>query len=212
MSDALNTSSAQTDPLRLDRCPDCGYLLTGLPEQGMCPECGFQYNGQMIVLYGWLRRSAMQDWPPLMYLLFYGAAAGLLFALQALVRWAGLGSRRPLTSMIWAVAMVFMAVAHQYRKRRLAEEGLAGGRQLRVFPEGFAARMDCGPVKLQPWQPDTQHILKPRKNGIYRLKISSTGTWGSTEAAIEFKCRPEDADRLAQRIESYAEAAQRGVR
>lgn len=43
------------DPLRVDRCPDCGYLLTGLPEQGICPECGVAYSLDLIVLYGPLR-------------------------------------------------------------------------------------------------------------------------------------------------------------
>lgn len=37
----------------LQRCPECGYLLTGLPPDGRCPECGFAYDSTMIVLQGW---------------------------------------------------------------------------------------------------------------------------------------------------------------
>src|SRR5438105_4008903 len=39
--------------LALDRCPDCGYSLMGLPDHGRCPECGHLYEPTDIVLYGW---------------------------------------------------------------------------------------------------------------------------------------------------------------
>ena len=49
--------SGAWNPVSLDQCPDCGYLLTGLPEQGICPECGLAYGPDLLVLYGWERKS-----------------------------------------------------------------------------------------------------------------------------------------------------------
>jgi hypothetical protein len=36
----------------VDECPECGYSLTGLPDQGVCPECGHDYDQSMLVLHG----------------------------------------------------------------------------------------------------------------------------------------------------------------
>src|SRR5690242_10129098 len=53
MSEANDNQNEVADPLRPDRCPDCGYLFTGLPDAGTCPECGIEYDPETIVLYGY---------------------------------------------------------------------------------------------------------------------------------------------------------------
>jgi hypothetical protein len=51
-----NTTQSVTDgPLRLGICPGCGYVLNGLPDEGLCPECGREYDQRTVVLYGWSR-------------------------------------------------------------------------------------------------------------------------------------------------------------
>ena len=39
--------------LRLHRCPECDYDLTGLPASHRCPECGFEYDETMFDLPAW---------------------------------------------------------------------------------------------------------------------------------------------------------------
>ena len=40
------------DPLRLAACPECGYALDGLPDDGRCPECGRAYDRAELTLFG----------------------------------------------------------------------------------------------------------------------------------------------------------------
>jgi len=46
-------TSLQTISYRLERCPQCDYPLTGLPQSHACPECGCAYEAGMFQLYGW---------------------------------------------------------------------------------------------------------------------------------------------------------------
>lgn len=55
--DDNETSEAATGTLHVARwsevCPVCDYLLTGLPDAGICPECGEKYDTSAIILNGW---------------------------------------------------------------------------------------------------------------------------------------------------------------
>jgi hypothetical protein len=64
MPKPLNTSASAggivdpaTDCLRVGICPNCGYSLTGLNDEGICPECGSRYTQSEIVLHGAARGS-----------------------------------------------------------------------------------------------------------------------------------------------------------
>jgi uncharacterized OB-fold protein len=45
--------AALQDPLRLQKCPKCGYALEGLAPEGVCPECGASYDQSEVVLHGY---------------------------------------------------------------------------------------------------------------------------------------------------------------
>ena len=55
VSTVPSPAAPSENPLRVEVCPDCGYSLEGLPEEGHCPECGRRYDSSLIVLYGWGR-------------------------------------------------------------------------------------------------------------------------------------------------------------
>ena len=66
---SMDDGAAQTDApeavllqsIKPEVCPECGYNLSGLPDEGACPECGVAY-GHEIVLFGWGAGSAMRRW------------------------------------------------------------------------------------------------------------------------------------------------------
>lgn len=94
------------DPLRLDRCPDCGYLLCGLPARGLCPECGFAYDPSMIVLYGWEKGRSRHRWAR--WHRWWSLAGGAPAPVQVRLTPTGYGLRDgigPVTLRPWQRAM-----------------------------------------------------------------------------------------------------------
>src|SRR3954447_9035943 len=64
MTPVANPSSDRGEPpagVRLQSCASCGYLLTGLPDRGICPECGRAYEpSHMVTLFG--RTGGARAW------------------------------------------------------------------------------------------------------------------------------------------------------
>jgi hypothetical protein len=44
-------------PEAIAACGECGYLLRGLSNQGLCPECGTAFDRQTLYLFGYARGS-----------------------------------------------------------------------------------------------------------------------------------------------------------
>jgi len=53
---------------RINHCPDCGYSIRGLPDQGHCPECGWEYHQSTRIYH--FRRSKLQIVLAILALLF----------------------------------------------------------------------------------------------------------------------------------------------
>jgi hypothetical protein len=205
MSQVSNSQDEVIDLLHLDRCPQCGYLLCGLPEQGRCPECGFAYRPEMIVLYGWARGACANDvnrrhgrnaW------MVIEIAIGLLLVFA-------LAGRLTLYSLLVPGVLLLVGARLIYRRRQLMA-GTPAPVQLRLFPDGFAQRDGVGRVSLRPWS-EGRHLRATRlRGGRYRV---CSGRWYQTflgspgHVDFEFKADPQTAERLWERIDGWRKNA-----
>lgn len=157
------------DPLRVDRCPDCGYLLTGLPEQGICPECGVHYDSsRLIVLYGRTTMGALGPWA--WWQVALAAPWLLVIVVLGLVLAYKPSSICSLVcpAVAWGIIGI---IAYRWIRHWQATNELPAPEQLRLAPEGFGCWTGCGPCSLQPWQRCMHlRITKWRRNR-YRLEI-----------------------------------------
>jgi hypothetical protein len=208
MTEGMHNPDQIVDPLRLDRCPDCGYLLIGLPEQGICPECGFAYSADMIVLYGWPVRGGLSSimtprgLPPdvspmalvmlVAFLIMMIATYGALFLLSTLL---------VATPIVGAIVL--------WRKSRRGD--MPGPMQLRLTPKGYATRSGWGPVQLTPWSP--RHCIQifppdlriEGRAGRYCCRITTAHTPGFNSQGphllgFSFDSTPDAARKIQQRL------------
>lgn len=200
----IDEPRASSDCLRLDRCPDCSYLLTGLPERGLCPECGFAYEAEMIVLYGWagqVRRNEANQRP--------GAVRTAMVWLQALLVGGLIGglliaSRQP-AAMFMGLLIIAAAVRIVHRRYRLLSQGPAPV-QLRLFQDGCAQRDGIGRARLRPWRRGRR--LRVRRVWGRRYRIRSYRWYlpaflGWRHIDFMFRSDPATAARVQARIEQW---------
>ncbi len=199
MSETSDNPNQIADPLRLDRCPECGYLLTGLPEQGICPECGSAYDPEMIVLYGWgagkqATLSAIR-WRSVSWRL----AWSLLSVLPqiAVLLFVGVNTFGVL------LVMGFFALDGMwvYRRWRIGQQTPRPA-QLRLTPEGFAQRVGTGKVRLQPWTRSTRIFVTRKTPRLYRIRQERPFFAMSMRSTIdvEIECDAATAERIKERI------------
>ncbi len=205
------------DPLMLDRCPECGYLLTGLPREGRCPECGSDYDSYLIVLWGWAcgkrandanTRHMVGGWVSIHLRL-------LIFAPTLFSVWVA-------SAGVTSSVVVPLAVADYHPGVRAAEHppapAAAGGptrtraaatdargfRPARRHRAGYAeplGRSDevVRPVRSQGPLPD------PVVHVVYtRTALTSRGE----VVDFEFTCDQQSAERIKQRVDTLYQAAQ----
>jgi hypothetical protein len=194
MADDTTELPNTPDPLRLDRCPDCGYLLTGLPEQGICPECGVAYNPEMIVLYGWATRVRGNE---------STARRGPGWWVSSIAGWLIL---LLLFNIVGAVLLVVWLIGSSYRRRRLLTDAPAPV-QVRLFPEGFGQRDGVGPVKLRRWRANKRQLIfelvGPGRCRIRSWRHFQLVLWRSGVIDFEFDCDAETADRIQKKIKQW---------
>lgn len=124
-------------------CPECGYNLSGLPDEGACPECGAAY-GHEIVFFGWGAGSyatMINRKPyPLFWLTF---VLPTLPALVIMLLWWPLG-------LLLAMAYTPLVMGLYLRFKALARAPAPV--QLRLSSQGYSVRLGCGPPKWQMWE------------------------------------------------------------
>lgn len=195
------------DPLRLDRCPDCGYLLTGLPEEGICPECGFAYQADMIVLYGWARghqvnQANTRGWGSKFWRLF-SYMCGLYVLLPAVLSFA----RRDWRG-IWPAVLAVSIVAYGIARRlRRDPEAPSAPVQVRLCPQGYAQRDGIGPVKLRQWRRNMRIELRRSGSDMYRvshrLSFWRGLIWPYGTVDMEFECSQRIADKIVSKVNTW---------
>lgn len=148
MAGSQDVPPDEVNPFRLDRCPDCGYLLEGLPEQGICPECGFAYRADMIVLYGWAAGSRANASNARGWTFVWCLVVGDMYLLLQICQ-------HLLTRDLWGVALFLgvLIVCNGWLlyRRRNALQDIPRPEQLRLFSEGISQQTGVGKARLVPW-------------------------------------------------------------
>ncbi len=206
-------------------CPECGYVMAGLPAVGRCPECGWGYEESTVVLYGravesveGARPESTPEWAVL-----GSVAVGCLIA--ATVSLATDGSAVAVAAAA-AVGVAGAVFAYAWQ-RRLAPS--APREQVRLTPAGYARRRGFGPVQVEPWTADVELTFRfdsaapgPRDSpgrpadlsgGPAALVIRRGGrgyrfaATSSVRAMVRFDAGWEDVDRLARRTTAWRDGA-----
>jgi hypothetical protein len=166
----MDHSAQQTRPTetvvlhstRPEFCPECGYNLNGLPDQGTCPECGIAY-GHEIVLLGWGVGSYATIANRRITPRFKFAI--VLYALLVLpALWLGWPGAAFLLLMYAPIGL-----AAYLRYHALARA--AAPVQLRLSSQGYSVRLGCGRPKWQTWESVFALILKEQERGQYFISI-----------------------------------------
>ena len=209
---------------RPPRCPECGYLLEGLPEAGRCPECGWAYGAGEVVLYGQSpARARRPPRPPPDRGRWFWATLTLSGGLFAAL-WAAAGLT---PAAMGGTALGAFAVAAYYDTR--AADAQRERVQLRVAADGTAGREKPGTVKPIPWDktarvrvtydPDPppgwlvvvveDKIGQARPRRLLRKVGQWTGTGGSAvpTRGVASMLPPTEARPVAQTVAALAHAA-----
>lgn len=210
MGEITDNQHEVSDPLHLDRCPDCGYLLTGLPERGRCPECGFVYGPELIVLYGWRFSFFGQEkpeplWQQRLSLVYLISAIGVTSYLLYRTSWGP-------NAWIWLWALPVWWQAGKYIWRYVTRDASLADApapvQVRLQAEGYSERDGVGPAKLNPWPRKLVFKIRSVGQGYCRLRIGYFREgYALYQMALEFKGRGSVADSLRQRLQQWCPTA-----
>jgi hypothetical protein len=207
MVEQADNQQEVVDPLRLDRCPNCGYPLTGLPDRGQCPECGSAYDREMIVLYGWpglrlMSRTVemVRGCPP---------SFSLMGPVVLVVTILGIVLPMGVQGLV-VLAVAVLLTGGYFLWRRSGPPPM----QLRLSRDGFSLRRGLGQVKLRPWSPaHCVQIIPPLQAvggsavrhwvRITAAEILGLPRPGNEIVEIAFDATPETAARIRQRLSEW---------
>lgn len=187
-------------------CGNCGYLLAGLPPQGICPECGQSYEVDEMVILGWFdgphQSIATAPVRDIWRIVLFWTAVLWVQAVDNLMR------RRTLAALGWGAAGAAIVGWSLYRRYTLMQDKGCPA-QLRLSSRGMAQRAGFGPVAYVPWAPDLAIRFVPLRNNRHSFSASREGPKNRRywPIAFEFECSVEQANRLRQIIQHFDSAA-----
>lgn len=161
--------------LRLQRCPQCDYDLSGLPRQHRCPECGFEYDPNMFALYGWRRddrfsvagRLLIGVWWERIFALVIFVVLTLGIAYQAYRTWKS--GQLQSGFLVMMLVLIVIPASRMRRHSRKTERAQRGTVQLLFTAEGASIRRGPGDSRLIPWG-------RFRRLRFRKLRYHSAGT------------------------------------
>ncbi len=197
------------DPLRVQRCPDCGYMLCGLPAEGICPECGAAYEPEMIVLYGWEHGLAPEHRRWLRWVqagLHYWWILYVPFAVW-LWPWTQISKRPSVTQVAVMLGLAIPLVIAVWDALRDRPARTPAPVQLRLTPKGFAMREGIGPAPIRPWLRQMDIGLDEIREDWFLLYSKFEGMRITWWPGLEIKCDTATARRIRQRVERWCSQA-----
>jgi hypothetical protein len=148
--------------LRLHRCPECEYDLTGLPAAHRCPECGFEYDETMFDLPAW--------WPSILerHLSSFESvlAQVIIVPLIVVALWAPI-SPCAVFLLILLAGGVVSAVRHRKRRGHIPEIVFL------MKADGLAIRRSAAKAAAcEPWSAFRGVRVKRLRGSCWRLVLS----------------------------------------
>jgi hypothetical protein len=197
---ATNTTSPTVDALRLETCPSCGYLLQGLPPEGVCPECGQRYDQHEVILQGWARglHASIANAKPTYVVLYVALMSINLINVPWMIRLGHIGLAIVCVAA-WALA-VGLPLWWRFTRRG---PGLV---EVRLSSHGcvqFDAPTQWFRPRMTPWKDVSTASLSPAGRNSYRLKIGREVFLSGKVIDAEFECSEFKAKALQQRIQKW---------
>ncbi|MCG3128536.1 MAG: hypothetical protein CHACPFDD_03425 [Phycisphaerae bacterium] len=159
----------------LTNCPDCGYLLRGLPATHACPECGYAYTADMEI--AGVRRARLGLWVLGLIIVWRTLA---VVALSVERRWAN-------TAFEAAVLAVLVLGWGAWRRRGRSRAIVLTREHLIERADGVERqRVPRSAIWSVEWQLSTGDIVMRDRDGTRLLAVSGMGrAAGKATSAIQ---------------------------
>lgn len=189
------------ETLRLTNCRNCGYRLTGLPEEGACPECGKRYGQSVIVLHGWGRGKQKNPHTAKRQPITLFEAFVILGITALVVRFP---LSRNSTSMVVFLAIAFLSTGVAWWRR--SDRPLATMVRVELSSSGIQQINLENRLSVIGWDIVKEMKLKPLKQPNHvHIRVVRHGRWYEEKVVVdaEVLCTPGGVRALSELVEQF---------